>query len=64
MVFGGVVSEISVTRSQVDKKFLLGNVIFGPVEVHIHSFYSFDFNCFIGKINCGGVISLYRSWWL
>ena len=38
MMFGGVVYEISVTRSPVDKKFLLPSAIFDPVEVHVHSF--------------------------
>ena len=45
MVFGGVVSEISGTRSPVDKKFLVVDAILNPVEVHVHGISPFDFDC-------------------
>ena len=45
MVFGGVISKISGTRSPVDKKFLVVDAILNPVEVHVHGFSPFDFDC-------------------
>ena len=42
-----------MSRSSEYKEFLLTNAILDPVEVHIHSFGSFDFDGGIGEADCG-----------
>ena len=58
-MFGEVVSKSGMFSSPVYEKFSLANVIFDPVEVHIHCFSSFDLDGEIGEGNYGGVVSLY-----
>ena len=59
-----VVRSVSVSRSPVDKKFILFDTVTYPIKSHVDSFCSFHFNAGVRKADGGGVVDLDGGGWL